>query len=298
MKLCLIGFGEAGQSIATSLGSESSVELGIFDLRFRGANAADLKEAARKAKATAYDHLAEAALDADIVLSLVVGSAAVSVAAETAQYLRPGQVYLDLNSVSPKTKSEAAGHVQRAGADFVEAAVMARVPPYGHRVPLLLAGKKAQSVSEILNSIGMKTEAVGTIVGQASMNKLLRSIVVKGTEALLFEALTVAEAHGITERLLDSLKSDFIDTDWRKLASYYLGRTATHGARRVTEMGESAAMLAEIGFEPIMADAARRRIAWAHEVLHDHQWSAGEPADYLEIVKVTSLESENRAKAS
>ena len=297
MKLCLIGFGEAGQSIAASLGSEGRVDLRVFDLRFRNSNAGDLLDAARKANAATFDKLADAVLDANIVLSLVVGSAAVSVAADAAQHLHAGQVYVDLNSVSPKSKSEAAEHVHRAGADFIEAAVMARVPPYGHRVPLLLAGSKAESVGKVLNAIGMNTEAVGTVVGQASMNKLLRSIVVKGTEALLFEALTVAEAYGISDRLLDSLKSDFIDTDWRKLASYYLGRTAMHGARRVTEMGESAAMLSEIGFEPVMADAARRRIAWAHGVLRDHRWPNGEPADYREIIAVTSQADKRNAES-
>jgi hypothetical protein len=60
---------------------------------------------------------------------------------------------------------------------------------------------------------------------------------------LLLESLTAAEKAGVRERILDSISQTFPGIDWRETATYYIGRTQQHGARRVTEMKEAATTL-------------------------------------------------------
>ena len=48
-------------------------------------------------------------------------------ASEAAAWLKPGQVFVDVNSAAPATKQRAAKAIEASGADYVEAAVMAPV---------------------------------------------------------------------------------------------------------------------------------------------------------------------------
>jgi 3-hydroxyisobutyrate dehydrogenase-like beta-hydroxyacid dehydrogenase len=110
----------------------------------------------------------------------------------------------------------------------------------------------------------MQIEAVGDRIGQACAVKMIRSVIVKGVEALLLESLTAAEKAGVTERILDSISGTFPGIDWRETATYYIGRTQQHGARRVTEMKEAAATVESLGLEPVLSRAIAQTIGSAH----------------------------------
>lgn len=285
--IAFIGFGEAAQAMAEGLSTEAAVSrLSAYDIRFADpAQSQALKARADALSVTAHSSLAETIGDARIVLSLVVGSAAVNVGRDAGRVLREGQIFIDLNSIGPDAKRDvAAALAETSGATFLEGAVMARVPPLKHKVPILLAGPAAEEAAGILNDCGMEIEAVGTEVGQACAVKMIRSIIVKGIEALLLESLTAAEKAGVRERILDSISQTFPGLDWRQTATYYLGRTQQHGARRVTEMKEAAATLQSFGLEPILSLAIAETIGTMHEKLN----SSTIPADqsYREILEV------------
>jgi 3-hydroxyisobutyrate dehydrogenase-like beta-hydroxyacid dehydrogenase len=265
--IAFIGFGEAAQAMANGLSKQPSVtRLTAFDIRFAdAAQAGDLTERAKVRKVEAHADLADALAGADIVLSLVVGSAAVKVGEDAGRRLKPGQTFIDLNSISPDAKKRVGAALASGGpADFVEGAVMARVPPYEHKVPILLAGMAAERAAGLLSKAGMEVEAVGTEIGQACAVKMIRSVIVKGVEALLIESLTAAEKAGVRERILDSISETFPGVDWRATATYYIGRTQQHGARRVTEMKEAAATLQSLGLEPVLSQAISATIGTAH----------------------------------
>jgi 3-hydroxyisobutyrate dehydrogenase-like beta-hydroxyacid dehydrogenase len=256
--------------MARGLGKERGVEgITAYDIRFEDAGSAgDLKQRAADAGVRACSTMAEALADADIALSLVVGSAAVKVGEAAGRHMRAGQVFVDLNSISPEAKRRVRDALSAGGpAEFVEGAVMARVPPFEHKVPILVAGDAAPRVSETLNGLGMQLEVVGDKVGQACAVKMIRSVVVKGVEALLLESLTAAEKEGVTERILDSISETFPGIDWRQTATYYLGRTHQHGARRQTEMNESAATLRSFGMPAALSTAIAATIGAAHPKL-------------------------------
>ncbi len=282
IRMTLLGFGEAAQSIAAGLAEEGKAALSAFDVRFADPEAsARLREQAEPLGVTVCDNMADAVRGADVVLSLVVGSAAEAVGRSAAPHLAPGQIFVDLNSISPAGKEQVGAAIGEGSGDFVEGAVMARVPPYRHRVPILLAGPAAERAAASMRAIGMDCEVVGDRIGQACAVKMIRSVIVKGVEALLIESLTAAERTGVTERILDSVNTTFPGIDWRKTATYYIGRTRLHGARRVTEMTEAAGTLEGIGIEPIMSTAITRTIEKAHRKFSEADTpSAGSDPDY------------------
>jgi 3-hydroxyisobutyrate dehydrogenase-like beta-hydroxyacid dehydrogenase len=260
----VIGFGEAGPVFARGL-LESGVPLvrAYDQLIENPGSAATLRHRCETAGVECAGSPGEAVRGAALVLSTVTADQAVTAALAAASHLAPGQVYLDLNSCSPRAKRACAEAVHAAGAVFVEAVAMDTVPNHGHRVPLLLAGPHAHEVLPRLLAHGFVAEVAGTEWGQASSIKLLRSILIKGLEALFAESMAAAGRLGIEQRVVDSLYITYPGLDWYRLAGYHLSRIAIHGKRRASEMEESAETVEDLGITPIMARAIASRHAWA-----------------------------------
>src|SRR5205823_8756453 len=98
---------------------------------------------------------AELTAGSEIVISTVTANQALAAARQNAPGLRSGHLYADLNSVSPVLKQDIDRVISNAGADFVEVAVMAPAPPYGHRVPMLAGGAGAAQFIERMAPFGM-----------------------------------------------------------------------------------------------------------------------------------------------
>lgn len=285
-RIALVGFGEAAQAMAKGLGTEPGLAgLTTFDIRFTDPAQPALVDRAAEYGALACTSLEAAVAEADLVLSLVVGSAAVPVGESAGLVMHRGQTFVDLNSISPDAKIRVGEAVAAGGdADFVEGAVMAQVPPQRHKVPILLAGPTAEATAKRLNALGMDCEAVGDRIGQACAVKMIRSVMVKGFEALILESLTAAEKAGVRERILDSFGVTFPGIDWRHAATYYIGRNHQHGARRVTEMKEAAATLRGFGLEPTMSTAIAQTIERSHTRLKSSDLAFG--SAYPELLRV------------
>ena len=100
---------------------------------------------------------------------------------------------------------------------------------------------------------------VGAEVGRASAIKMIRSVMVKGIEALTDEMMAAAAAAGVADEVLASLDASEAARPWVQRAAYNLERMATHGARRAAEMEESAKTLQSLGVEPLLTRATVQR---------------------------------------
>jgi len=261
-KIAFIGFGEAGQTIVRGL-LAAGAPIRAYDILFDDpADAGRLKEAAGSlGVAAARDH-EDAVRDADIVFLAVTASSSLQAALSCLPGLKKGQLFLDINSVSPRRKIETAARVAPTGAAYVDVAVMAPVAPYEHKVPCLIGGPGAAALLPRARALGMKMDLVSEAVGQASAIKMFRSIMIKGLEALVLEAMLAASEYRVEERVLASLEETFPSLDWEKLSGYMLERVVSHGRRRAAEMREVAETLQGIGIEPLMAAATAARQQW------------------------------------
>jgi 3-hydroxyisobutyrate dehydrogenase-like beta-hydroxyacid dehydrogenase len=125
----------------------------------------------------------------------------------------------------------------------------------------LIAGPYAEEISPLLRELEMQLSVVGAETGSAAAIKMIRSVMIKGIEALTLECCLAAARAGLLDEVTASLKNNYPTLDWGQIADYNLERMASHGARRAAEMEESAATLRELGLDPLMVQAtvARQR---------------------------------------
>jgi 3-hydroxyisobutyrate dehydrogenase-like beta-hydroxyacid dehydrogenase len=282
-----IGFGEAASHIAAGLRSAGIDRIFAFDIHATSETLGPrIRRRAAETQTPLLSSAEELAKLSEILISAVTASSALPAAEQTIPFLHSHHLYMDINSISPNLKRQIDERVRATGAGFVEAAVMAPVPPYGHRVPMLLGGGAAPQLSERLSPFGMRFDIVSEEVGKAVAVKMCRSIVVKGLEALLFECVMGASRFGAEDRVFMSLQETFPGIDWKKLTNYVVGRVVVHGERRAREMEEVAETLRSAGIDPIMAEATARFQDWsAHLDLKSHFGPDG-PSGYEEVLKL------------
>ena len=282
--IAFIGFGEAGQTIGRGLLAQGA-KLRAYDILFDdAADGGRLRRAAESlGVAAARDHV-EAVRQAGIVFLAVTAGSSLVAAASCLPGLRKGQLFLDINSVSPQRKIEAAKLVAPTGAAYVDVAVMAPVAPYEHKVPCLVGGPGAEALLPLARALGMKMELVSAEVGQASAIKMFRSIMIKGLEALVLESMVAAAEYDVQERVLASLKETFPSLDWEQLSGYMIERVVSHGKRRAAEMREVAETLTGIGLEPIMASATAARQQWLADLGVKERLAGRKTEDRAELV--------------
>lgn len=243
----VIGYGEAGQIFAAELLENGAAGVAVYDKLFGTSAAED-----RIAKAVALGvrvagSAADAVRNVDVVISAVTADQARNAAFGVAADLVAGQIYLDINSASPGTKVACAERVDAAGADFVEAAVMATIPGLGLKVPILAGGQKAEAAARLLTPLGMNITPISDEIGRASSTKLCRSIMIKGIEALIIQCQVASQCWGVEDDVFASLAKSYPGIDWADLAVRMRGRVNKHGTRRSAEMREAAEMVRMLG---------------------------------------------------
>ncbi|MDP1954572.1 MAG: DUF1932 domain-containing protein [Polaromonas sp.] len=262
--LGMVGYGEVGRIFAAGL-KHRVVGSSAWDIKFDLPALRDAPLAhAAQAGVDACTSMAQLCERSDLVISAVTASSTLAVAQAAAPHIRPGAVFLDLNSASPATKQQAAALIDAAGAFYVEAGVMTSVPPYGIQVPMLLGGAHAAELAAVLTDWGMDAKAVSEQLGVASAIKMCRSVMIKGLEALVIESYTTARAYGVENFVLPTLAETFPSIDWDKQGAYFFSRVVQHGQRRAEEMREAAHTVREAGpgFQPLMAAAIADKQQW------------------------------------
>ncbi|MGZ5837634.1 MAG: DUF1932 domain-containing protein [Xanthobacteraceae bacterium] len=257
-RICFIGFGEAGQALASGLRGAGVTQMSAWDILFPEANGDKVTSAAEQIGARRATSAQDAVAGADIVLAAVTAASSLDAAMAAKPYLRPEQFWLDINSVSPGRKKETAQALDGA-VRYVDVAVMAPVHPALHKTPMLLAGPYAAALAPVLQSLDMKVSLAGEIVGAAAAIKMVRSVMIKGMEALTLECFLAAHCAGVEPQIFQSLLGSFPGLDWPHIVEYNLERMANHGTRRAHEMEEVADTLRELGIAPHMTDGTIKR---------------------------------------
>jgi len=261
-RLGIVGYGEVGKIFASGLKPQVD-QVSAWDLKFAQAATRQAETGhAQQHGVRDLDSMQALCEASDLIVSAVTASNTLAVAQEAARFIRPGSLFLDLNSVSPGTKQKAAAAIDARGAHYVEAGVMTSVPPYGIRVPMLLGGTQAAALAQRLTAWGMDARAVSDRLGVASAIKMCRSVMIKGLEALVIESYTTARAYGVEDHVLPTLQETFPSIVWSEQGAYFFSRVVEHGQRRAEEMREAANTVREAGFEPLMAAAIAAKQQW------------------------------------
>ena len=101
----LVGYGEVGKIFSAGLRVQPGVaSVAAWDLKLADAAHRDaMQQHAAQAGVVAAEGMQALCARCDCILSAVTASNTLAVAQEAAQHIRPGSVFLDLNSASPRT---------------------------------------------------------------------------------------------------------------------------------------------------------------------------------------------------
>ena len=246
MVIAILGIGEAGGALARDL-IAAGVQVRGWDpeprmipdgLDFASSNPA-------------------AASGAEIVLSVNWASVAMDVATEVAPVLQPDQVYADLNTAAPQNKKDVAAIIERAGALFVDAALMDPVPPKGLRTQVYASGSGAEIFAKKMSPLGMPVTFLDHEAGNAATHKLVRSIMYKGVAAVVIECLEAAEALDMSEYARTQMLKIIPE---EAMIDRLVSGSIKHAGRRVQEMEAVVEMLNSIGVSTFTSQAAMQKL--------------------------------------
>lgn len=264
MNIAFIGLGEAATALISGWGPTMAAQITGYDIKSDDpATATEIESRSADLGIRACRNLADAVQTADIVFCTVTADQAVAVAQAASEALRDGTLWLDLNSCAPSSKAEAADIINAAGGRYVDVAVMSPVYPKQNMVPLLLSGPVAQEAAQSLSQLPMAPRIVNGPVGAASSIKMIRSIMVKGLEALTAECTLAAVAAGVEDEVFASLNKSHPGREWEAQAAYNFERAIVHGERRAAEMEEVCKTLADLG---LPADMAASTVKWQRSI--------------------------------
>ena len=254
-RAAVIGFGEVGGILAADLVAAHAA-VAAFD------TAPEAQARARDAGLGAGT-AAEACRGAGMVFVCVTAGSVLEAMRSLAGCLDGAPFVVDVNSVSPGTKAEAARIIEAAGGRYVEAAVMASVPPKRIATPMLLGGPHAEAFRDAADGLGMNLTVFSPEIGRASSVKMCRSVMIKGLEALTTECMLAARQYGVEADVLRTMGDTLPHPDWPGLARYVISRALIHGKRRAEEMREVARTVEDAGVEPLLSAAIAERQDWA-----------------------------------
>jgi len=266
MALSFIGFGEAAMAFVAGWNPQGAGAIKSFDIKVQSPDAdivATKNGDFTSTGVTGTASLGDALDGAAIIFSTVTADQAHIAAADAARHIMPDALYLDCNSCAPGTKRQSAELIEAAGGRYVDVAVMAPVYPALHKTPVLISGPHTSAALAALQRLDMSADEAAGEVGTASAIKMIRSIMVKGLEALVLESVLSARTAGVEDVILASLDKTYPGFDWKERAAYMMERVTTHGVRRAAEMREVAVTVEELGMASDMSQAI---VAWQQRV--------------------------------
>jgi 3-hydroxyisobutyrate dehydrogenase-like beta-hydroxyacid dehydrogenase len=260
-----IGFGELGSSLAEGLGrSGANLVRAYTPERSQPAATAALEGRFRRTEARRSMSLQEAVAGATAVLSVVPADASRGVAQRCAPLLDRGAYYVDLTAAPVEDMEFAAVLVEQVGALYVDAAVLGTVATSGFEVPILASGPGARGWQALVDPEGLVVEAIDAPAGHATLLKLLRSVYMKGREALILEMMLAARRYGLEDRVAESIRGPGEQVPFAALAERVLCALAVHAERRADELLASSEVVRAAGVDPVTTCAGSevlRRLA-------------------------------------
>jgi 3-hydroxyisobutyrate dehydrogenase-like beta-hydroxyacid dehydrogenase len=194
--------------------------------------------------------------DADILLSILVPSAAGATGDLVASAVRAtgtSLVFADCNAIAPSTSRAIGAAVTEAGARFVDAGIIGPPPTRpGNR--FYASGFAADELAQ-LNAYGLDVRVLDGDVGQASGLKMCYAAMTKGLQALSTELLVAARAMGLEQALRREQQESLPAV--RAFVERSLPQMPPKAHRWVGEMEEVARTFEDLGLPPeIMLGAA------------------------------------------
>lgn len=248
----LIGFGEVGQVLAKGMRERGFMVI-ASDPRF-ACESETLREVTDQLGVVKAKDIASMGAIVTSAFMLVPSGVSSEVVKEFSAHMRKGTKFFDFSTSSPSQKKESAFHITGAGGTYTDVSIMGTVASEGFKVPLLMAGPEAEAVNELFVELGLNAKVLSSEVGAAASVKMLRSIFMKGIEALIFETMLTAEQYGVRDEVMASVASTFEKNEFKDLAETLMKTHILHRERRKKEVEECMALMRDAGLKPLVTE--------------------------------------------
>ena len=254
--IAFIGLGEAASSIISGWGNLRNNQIKAYDIKLHSVETKEeIIARAKELNIRIKLSLHELVKGSDLIFSTVTADQALTVARESCQFIKDGAYFFDLNSCAPSSKQKSCESIETNGGGYLDVAVMAPVSTKKHLVPLIISGDKASQAHAILEKLPMDVKIIKGPIGRASSIKMVRSIMVKGLEALTAECALAAVEANVLEEVSASLSESHPYFDILKHSIYNFERSLSHGKRRAEELKEVSKMLEDLKLTNHMSKA-------------------------------------------
>jgi 3-hydroxyisobutyrate dehydrogenase-like beta-hydroxyacid dehydrogenase len=251
--IAFLGFGELGRVLGSALAP-------TFEVR---------------SWSRSHGTLAAALEDAQAVISAVPGSAAESVFSRALPMLSEDTLFVDLTAATPDVKESAAAR----HALYVDGAVLGTVAASGAAVPIVAAGEGAERFRELVSPAGLNVSVLDGEAGTAARLKLVRSVYMKGRDALVLEMMLAARRLGVEDVVARSIAGPGEEVPFTELSERVLRALAVHAGRRSEELESAAALLRELGVDPLVTEAGSARLKWLADLGLRERFGGERPPD-------------------
>ncbi len=298
--IAFIGFGEAAFHIAKGLKSEGVAEIVAYDIAVHDEERKNLVyKRASEAGVVIADNLEQAVSSAKFVAALTSAGVAVATAKEAFQYIKPGQVYVDMNSCAPTVLTEIEGLDHPEGTLICDVAILNSVPTFGHKVKMCLSGNGAKEFYEEFKNYHMNLKLLDAPAGGASAIKMFKSVFTKGFPQIMLEAMLPAAKYGVLSELMENVRGTFNEKNVEEYTDAYLCKTLIHAKRRVEEMENVADTLEGLELDASMTKAVIKKLKQLAEFDYAGRLGADAEFGYQKAVEMVlndyiSAEDERR----
>lgn len=243
--------------------------------------------------------MAELCSIADLIVSIVVPSAAIKVAAEmanaAAEANRRDLIYFDANAISPMTAETINEVLSEAGVNFVDGCIIGSAAKMDKGSVIYASGPQAPRILE-LSHYGLNVQVLGAGTSQASAFKVVYAGLTKGLQGLFVELLMGAKRFGLLDEITKRYDESFPGL-LEKVSSSIVG-LRIHAARRAEEMDELQRTYDHFGMQALMAPAIQK-VLGSIAALDIHESSEkgareGDLMDTLELFYQHGLLSNDR----
>jgi L-threonate 2-dehydrogenase len=203
--------------------------------------------------------LAELCSSTDLIVSIVVPSAATKIAAEIARAAvkanRKNLIYFDANAISPMTAEAINSILTESSVNFVDGCIIGSASKMDKGSVVYASGAEANRILD-LGRFGLSVQVLGTGTSQASAFKVVYAGLTKGLQGLFVELLMGAKRFGLLDEIIKRYDESFPGL-LEKVSSSIVG-LRIHAARRAEEMDELQRTYAHYGMQAFMAPAIQK----------------------------------------
>lgn len=285
-KLGFIGFGEVTFHILDGLHQNQFKGFNIYSRPTDREKTDYHRERAAKLEANLLFSLQEFVDGSDIIISSVRGDTSLEVAEQAAQFIRPGQIFADLNNAIPSVKKRSSNIINSKGAKFVDIALLELPVQTKHKALMYLSGDGALDFIEAMDQYNMNLEYIGAEPGKAAMIKALVNIFMKGLQGVYLEFVLSAQKAGISLDLLEPLLvKPVLGLPREKDLAFWFIRGALLASRKEKEMKAALELMGDLGVEPLILKATIERLSRVARLKLNRFFDATIPVDeYQKII--------------